>query len=70
VQVLVSLKVWVSAPSVPQESPVVGVQLSLSAGSVVVQLVSATVLPSERKQVTLLVAVPELAVPTHVPVRV
>jgi hypothetical protein len=46
------------------------VQLSEAAGAVVVQLLPATVVPSERVQVTLCVAVPELLLATHEPVRV
>jgi hypothetical protein len=52
VQVEVSLNVWLKAPSVPQEN-VVGVQLSLVAGSVVqLHKELATVVPSLRVQET------------------
>jgi hypothetical protein len=47
---------------VPQEKPEVGVQDSLVAGAVPVQLLLATVVPSERMQLTVCVAWPELAV--------
>jgi hypothetical protein len=44
----VSEKVCESEPSTPQEKSVVGVQVWLVAGSVVVQFEFATVVPSER----------------------
>jgi hypothetical protein len=70
VQVEVSLKVCVNAPSVPQEKPVVGVQLVEVAGAVPEQKLLATVVESLRTQVTVRVSVPEFALATHVPVRV
>jgi hypothetical protein len=69
VQVLVSLKVWERAPSVPHEN-VVGVQAWEVAGAVPVHSALATVVPSERVQVTVWVAEPEFALTTQVPVRV
>jgi hypothetical protein len=71
VQVEVSLKVWLSAPSVPHEADV-GVQASEVAGSVPApeHWLLSTVVPSERRQVTACVAVPEFAVCTQEPVRV
>ncbi len=52
----------------PHEN-VVGVQLCVSAGSAVVQLLFATVVPSLRVQVAVWDAVPELTATTQVPVR-
>ena len=69
VQVEVSLKVCVSAPSVPQVKGA-GVQLCVSAGAAVVQLLLETVVPSLRVQVAVCDAVPEFAATTQVPVRV
>jgi len=70
VQVAVLEKVPVSAPSVPQLKPVVGVQASVEAGAVVVQLLFATVVPSLRVQLTVCAAEPEFAFATQVPLRV
>jgi hypothetical protein len=53
VQVSVSTVDWLNAPCVPHENPLVGVHDWLAAGLVPVQNVSATVVPSERRQVTL-----------------
>jgi len=69
VQVLVSLKVPVSAPSVPQLKPVVGVQFCVNAGSAVVQLELSTVAPSERVQVAVRVAIDEPLSAMQAPVR-
>ena len=52
----------------PHEN-VVGVQLCVSAGSAVVQLLFATVVPSLRVQVAVCDAVPEFTATTQVPVR-
>jgi hypothetical protein len=53
VQALKSLKSSESAASLPQEAPLVAVQLWLVSGAVPVQEVFATVAPSERRQVML-----------------
>ena len=69
VQVLVSLKVWLKAPSVPQLNPEVGVQAALAAGALPAQNVPATVAESLRTQLTLRVWLAEFKLATQAPLR-
>ena len=64
------MNVCESAPSVPHENPVVGVQDSDDAFAVPEQIVLATVVPSLRVQVTDCEAEPVPALATQEPVRV
>jgi hypothetical protein len=69
--VLKSLKVSLNAASVPHEK-LVGVQAFEAAGCVpaLLQLVLATVVPSERRQETVCVSAPELTFTSQLAVRV